>query len=53
LLAQGWTSACVPRLSSKHLGDLDDVRTYLHKARLAAALIYVHFKKEVVTPSKK
>ena len=28
------------------LGDLDDVRTYLHKAQRAAALIYAHFKKE-------
>jgi site-specific DNA recombinase len=28
------------------LGDLDDVRTYLHKAQRAAALIYAHFKNE-------
>jgi len=35
------------------LGDLDDVRTYLQKAHHAAALIYAHFKKEFVMPSKK
>jgi hypothetical protein len=27
-------------------GERDDVRTYLHKAERAAALIYAHFKKE-------
>ena len=35
------------------LGDLDDVRTYLHKAHRAAALIYTHIKKEFGMPSKK
>jgi hypothetical protein len=34
------------------MGDLDDVRTYLHKAHRAAALIYAHFKKEFGMPSK-
>jgi hypothetical protein len=35
------------------LGDLDDVRTYLHKAQRAATLIYAHFKKEFESPRKK
>ena len=35
------------------LGDLDDVRTYLHKAQHAAALIYAHFKKEFGMAVKK
>jgi len=35
------------------LGDLDDVRTYLHKAQRAAALIYAHFKKEFGIPVEK
>ena len=38
---------------SSLLGDLDDVRTYLHKAQRAAALIYAHFKKEFEMPAKK
>jgi len=28
------------------VGDLDDVRTSMRKAKRAAALIYTHFKKE-------
>ncbi len=32
-------------------GDLDDVRTYGHKAEHAAALIYAHFKKESGVPN--
>jgi hypothetical protein len=35
------------------LGDLDDVRTYLHKAKRAATLIYAHFKKEFGNSDKR
>jgi len=34
-------------------GERDDVRTYLHKAERAAALIYAHFKKEFGLPNKR
>jgi hypothetical protein len=34
-------------------GERDDVRTYLHKADRAAALIYAHFKKEFGLPDKR
>jgi hypothetical protein len=34
-------------------GERDDVRTYMHKAELAAALIYAHFKKEFGLPDKR
>jgi hypothetical protein len=34
-------------------GERDDVRTYLHKAERAAALIYAHFKKEFGVPDKR
>jgi hypothetical protein len=40
-------------ISTKLLGDLDDVRTYLHKAQRAAALIYAHFKKEFGVSDKR
>jgi hypothetical protein len=35
------------------LGDLDDIRTNLHKAQRAAALIYAHFKREFRLPEKR
>jgi len=34
-------------------GERDDVRTYMHKAERAAALIYAHFKKEFGLPDKR
>jgi hypothetical protein len=34
-------------------GQRDDVRTYMRKAKRAAALIYAHFKKEFGMPDKK
>jgi site-specific DNA recombinase len=45
-----------PRIPSLFLrpylrGEGDDVRTYLHKAERAAALIYAHFKKEFGLPT--
>ena len=34
----------------RRLADLEEVRTYGHKAERAAALIYAHFKKEFGLP---
>ena len=34
-------------------GEGYDVRTYLHKAERAAALIYAHYKKEFGVPDKR
>jgi hypothetical protein len=38
------------RLPPRRLADLEEVRTYGHKAERAAALIYAHFKKEFGLP---
>jgi DNA invertase Pin-like site-specific DNA recombinase len=40
-------------LSPYMRGERDDVRTCLHKAERAAALIYAHFKKEFGLPNKR
>jgi len=42
-----------PSNSLRMLGDLDDVRTSLRKAKRAATLIYAHFKNEFGLPEKK
>jgi DNA invertase Pin-like site-specific DNA recombinase len=48
-----WQNISSLFLSPYMRGERDDVRTYMHKAERAAALIYAHFKKEFGLPDKR
>lgn len=51
--AAQWQNIPTLFLSPYMRGEGDDVRTYLHKAERAAALIYAHYKKEFGVPDKR